>query len=157
MVLRGVSVRPATAGDAERLAEIVLEATEHQGRLPAMTERERAEWRDGFAEWSRRTVEEASPGNVLSVVLLGGEIVGRLRAVREERGVRLAGIQLVPAVQGRGIGTSIILGLRRDHRPLFINVDKDNDGARRLYERLRFTLCGETADEYLYSWGELGG
>jgi ribosomal protein S18 acetylase RimI-like enzyme len=146
------TVRPATAGDAYRLADIVLAA----GGLPAMTPGERAEWHEGFAEWSRRTVLEADPGNVLSVVMAGGEVVGRLRVVRDQAGVELAGIQLLPAFQGRGIGTSIIRDLQvsaaREGVPLRLGVEKGNLGARRLYERLGFRLTGETDAEYLLTW-----
>ncbi|MFC3736774.1 GNAT family N-acetyltransferase [Paractinoplanes deccanensis] len=156
-------MRPATAGDAYRLADIVLAATEDQGRLPAMSLEERAEWREGFAEWSRRTAELADPANALSVITAeknagtpDGEVIGRLRVVRDAGGLRLAGLQLVPEAQGRGIGTSIVRDLqeRAAHEgvPLLLGVEKDNPRARRLYERLGFRKTGEANGEDLLRW-----
>ena len=146
----GVTLRPATAADAHLLADIVLAATRAQGRMPAMTPQEEAEWRDGFAEWSRRTLD------MLAVVMRGDEPIGRLRVVRDPGGIELAGIQLLPSAQGRGIGTSIIRDLqdtaRREAVPLLIGVEKDNPGARRLYERLGFVLTGEDEKEYRLAW-----
>jgi ribosomal protein S18 acetylase RimI-like enzyme len=163
---RRVTLRRATADDAYVLADIVMAATKAQGRWPAMTSSEEADWRDRFAEWSCRAVEDADPDNVLAVVLDGENVIGRLRVVHgtaDQPFLRLAGIQLLPAAQGRGIGTAIIRGLqdiaRQERMPLLIDVEKDNAGARRLYERLGCVLTGEEGDEYQLCWtaGEASG
>nr|WP_221377720.1 GNAT family N-acetyltransferase [Actinoplanes polyasparticus] len=147
-----MKVRPATADDAYVLADIVMAATKAQGRWPERSPEQDAEWREGFAEWSR----EPSPGSELSVILLDDEVVGRLRVVRRESALQLAGIQLLPSVQGRGIGTSIIRGLQdvaaREGIPLLIGVEKDNPRARRLYERLGCRLESESDEEFLLRW-----
>ncbi|SNY60985.1 GNAT family N-acetyltransferase [Paractinoplanes atraurantiacus] len=154
-----LALRPATVDDAELLADIVMAATEAQGRRPEMSAADEADWRKGFAGWSRQTVEQADPGNVLAVVVAGGQVVGRLRLVRGTGGeafLRLAGIQLLPAWQRRGIGTTIIRGLqdaaRREKVPLLLGVEKDNAGARRLYERLGFVHVGEDDEEHQLRW-----
>ncbi|MEU8817066.1 GNAT family N-acetyltransferase [Actinoplanes sp. NPDC048796] len=136
-------IRPATVADVERLADIVVEAGGYD-----------AEWRARFVEWSRRTIVDADPANVLSVIEVDGAVAGRLRVVRDAEGLRLAGIQLDPAVRNRGLGTEIVRGLERaaarDGVPVLIGVEKDNHGARRLYERLGYRRFGETEDEFLY-------
>lgn len=151
-----MSIRAATVDDAYRLADIVFEATRAQGRFPELSAAEHVEWRDGFADWSRQTVRESDPDNVLSVILSGQEIIGRLRVVRDGASIRLAGIQLVPSAQNRGIGTAIVRDLQataaRQGVPLLIGVEKDNPDARRLYERLGCHLTEETDDEYLLQW-----
>jgi ribosomal protein S18 acetylase RimI-like enzyme len=165
MPLPGVTVRPATADDVYRLADIVMQATKAQGRWPEMSPPEETEWRDGFAEWSRQNVHESSADNVLSVILKGREIIGRLRVTRlvftgldgrKARRIQLAGIQLAPSTQGQGIGTSVIRDLQavatQEGIELLIGVEKDNAGARRLYERLGCSLTDETDDEYLLLW-----
>jgi ribosomal protein S18 acetylase RimI-like enzyme len=163
---RQVTLRRATVDDAYLLADIVMTATKAQGRWPAMTSSDEADWRDRFADWSCRIVRDADPGNVLAVVLDGEHVIGRLRVVHgtaDQPFLRLAGIQLLPAAQGRGIGTAIIRGLqdaaRQERMPLLIGVEKDNAGARRLYERLGCVLTGEDDDEYQLCWtaGEASG
>jgi ribosomal protein S18 acetylase RimI-like enzyme len=154
-----VTLRGATADDAYILADIVMTATKAQGRWPAMASADEADWRDRFAGWSCRIVRDADPDNVLAVVLDGEDVIGRLRVVRgtaDQPFLRLAAIQLVPAAQGRGIGTAIVRGLqdvaRRERVPLLIGVEKDNARARRLYERLGCVLTGEEGDEYQLYW-----
>lgn len=174
-----VGLRPATADDAYLLADIAMAATEAQGRWPARTAREDDEWRAGFADWTRQTVEEADPLNILAVILDGENAIGRLRVKHRAAGerraedeprvadeqravderpaaVELAGLQLLPAAQNRGIGTAIVRGLQdvaaREGVPLLIGVEKDNPGARRLYERLGCVLVGEDGDEHRLRW-----
>ncbi|WP_250033317.1 bifunctional NUDIX hydrolase family protein/GNAT family N-acetyltransferase [Paractinoplanes maris] len=159
-LLPGVTLRPATADDAYVLADIVMAATKAQGRWTARSPGDEADWREGFAEWSRDTVREASPGNALSVIMLGDEVIGRLRVVRRDGVVQLAGLQLVPSAQGRGIGSSIVRDLQTaaagEGLTLLIGVEKDNPRARRLYERLGCVLESETGDEHLLRRPNLG-
>ncbi|MBL7259705.1 GNAT family N-acetyltransferase [Paractinoplanes lichenicola] len=150
------SLRPATLDDAVTLAEIVMAATKHQGRWPAMTPADEQEWRTGFADWSRQTLAD------VSVIVEGGEAIGRLRVVRGDGFLRLAGIQLLPSAQGRGIGTAIVRQLqsraRRESVPLLIGVEKDNPRARQLYERLGCVPVGENeaGDEVELRWSGSG-
>jgi len=67
--------------DAYLLADIVMAATKAQGRWTA-TAADEDDWRDRFAGWSRRLVEDADPGNVLAAVVDGEQVIGRLRVVR---------------------------------------------------------------------------
>ena len=163
------SIRPATAEDAYTLADIVIEATKAQGRWPTMTPREEADWRDGFADWSRQTVQVAEPTGTLSVIEIGGQAIGRLRVLRDmvneadpspARRIQLAGMQLIPTMQGQGIGTAVVRDLQheaeREGVTLDISVEKDNPRARGLYERLGCVLIGESDDEYLLRWASAG-
>lgn len=153
------ALRPATIEDAETLTDIVVAATKAQGRWPARTAETEREWRRRFIAWSRETAVTADPTNVLSVIEVAREAVGRLRVVRttgQGPNLELAGIQLRPAMQGRGIGTAVIRELQREatHRGgrLTLAVEKDNPRARALYERLGCVLVGESDDEYALHW-----
>ncbi|HTW97429.1 MAG TPA: GNAT family N-acetyltransferase, partial [Acidimicrobiales bacterium] len=70
------------------------------------------EWRERYARWTEAQIHGERPGNTTSVIEVGGERVGRLRVIRDDRRIELSGIQLRPFVQGRGIGTAIIDGLK---------------------------------------------
>ncbi len=52
------------------------------------------------------------------------------------------GMAVVDAWRGHGIGTRLIEDLLARHPIISLSVDIDNDGARRLYERLGFTSVG---------------
>lgn len=49
------------------------------------------------------------------------------------------GMAVVDTWRGRGVGTRLIEDLMARHPMISLSVDTDNDGARRLYERLGFT------------------
>ncbi len=86
------------------------------------------------------------------IVQLDGCDIGVLCLVREEGGLFLANIEIMPPNQNRGIGTCIIedilVSARRDCLPVRLQVLKVNP-ARRLYERLGFVVTGETDTHYL--------
>lgn len=153
------ALRPATAEVAEVLTDIVVTATKAQGRWSPRSAKKEREWRRRFVAWSRETATTADPSNALSVIEVADQAVGRLRVVRTtEPGpdIELAGIQLRPRMQGRGIGTAVVRELQREAAlrggRLTIGVEKDNPRARALYERLGCVLVGESDDEYTLLW-----
>lgn len=164
----GWSIRAATIDDTAVLADIVMEATKAQGRWKSRDSAEEELWLKEYADWGAAQVEAADPGNTLSVIEENGRVVGRLRIVRDiaadrkdsaqSRRIELAGMQLRPGSQGRGIGTAIIRELQseavRHGVPLELRVEKDNPHARRLYERLGFVIFEEGDDEQSMRWAE---
>lgn len=147
-------LRAASLADADFLADVVLTATRAQGRLPDGFDE--ARWRAGFAEWTEEQLRGDIPGSTTSVIEVEGERAGRLRVTRDEDHIELSGIQLLPPVQGRGIGTAVIEQLKAEAAaaglPLDIGVEKDNPRARRLYERLGCTQIAEDEREYKLRW-----
>jgi GNAT superfamily N-acetyltransferase len=147
-------IRPATAEDVGFLADVVIEATRAQSRLPADFDEQ--QWRNGFAEWTMEQVRAEIPDSTTSVVEVDGQSAGRLRITRTAEYIELSGIQLLPDVQGQGIGTAIVEGLKAQAAavgiPLDLGVERDNPEARRLYERLGFIQVGETEQECKLRW-----
>ena len=146
-----VAIRAATLDDAVFLTDSVITATEAQGRFPADVDR--AEYRAGFLDWTLEQLHERVAGSTTSVVTAYGVDVGRLRVVRTEALVELAGLQLLPAHQGKGIGTRVIRDLMAEAastgRTFGLSVEKDNPRAQALYERLGLVVVGEDGDEYV--------
>jgi ribosomal protein S18 acetylase RimI-like enzyme len=147
-------IRPATADDVGFLADVVLEATRAQGRLPdGFDERQ---WRQGFIERTIEQVRGQDPDRTTSVVEVDNERVGRLRITRTADCIELCGIQLLPGFQRHGIGTAIIEDLKTQAAaariPVDLDVEKDNPDARKLYQRLGFADVGETDQEYKLRW-----
>jgi ribosomal protein S18 acetylase RimI-like enzyme len=147
-------IRPATAEDVEFLADVVVEATRAQHRLPS--EFDEAQWRAGFGGWTLDELHGQIPHSVTSVIEVGNRRVGRLRIVRTGERIELCGIQLLPEIQRQGIGTAIIQSLQAEAAavgiPVDLDVEKDNPDARKLYEHLGFAQRGETAEEYKLRW-----
>jgi len=149
-----VFVRSATPEDVTFLTDVVVVTTRAQGRLPVDFDED--EFRAGFAEWTSEQVQGVVPGNETCVVEIDGARAGRLRIVQQSDRVELAGIQLLPAHQGQGIGTYLVeqflVEARRAGLTPTVAVEKDNPRARRLYERLGFVLVGETQRDDVLEW-----
>jgi ribosomal protein S18 acetylase RimI-like enzyme len=159
-----VFVRPATEHDVLFLTDVVIVATRSQGRLP--DDFDEATYREGFAAWTLEQVR-GDPASIqggfseTSVIEIEGERAGRLRVVRAPDHHELAGIQLLPAHQGHGIGTHLIEQFLVEARdagvPARTSVEKDNPRARSLYERLGFVLVGETGSDDVLEVTPAGG
>lgn len=86
--------------------------------------------------------------------VIGGDGVpiGYISVERREDCIFLAAIEIAPDYQSRGIGTKLIRGLLNEadgrNVPVELQVLKVNT-ARRLYERLGFTVIGETETHYM--------
>ena len=147
-------IRPATLKDVGFLADVVVEATRAQGRLSDAFDE--TTWRRNFTAWTQKQILGDVPESMTSVIEFGGERVGRLRVTRSRDGIELSGIQLLPKVQGRGIGTAIIEDLKAEAEAtgicLDIGVEKDNPRARRLYERLGCVQVAEDEQEHKLRW-----
>lgn len=145
-----IHLRPATLEDVAFLADVVITATLAQGRFPQDVDL--AEYRAGYEDWTRETILGAIPGCVLSVIEYDGYPIGRLRVVRTQSSITLAGIQLLPAYQNQRIGSTLIEQLKREadmqQAPLHISVEKNNPRAQRLYERLGCRIIGQDEQEY---------
>jgi GNAT superfamily N-acetyltransferase len=150
----GYHLRPATDQDVGFLADVVIEATRAQGRLA--DDFDEPHWRAGYQQWTLEHIRGEEPDSTTSVIEVHNERAGRLRITRTARYIELSGIQLLPGVQRRGIGTAIIEDLKAQAAaagvPLELAVEKDNPDARRLYERLGFLQVGETGDEARLRW-----
>jgi ribosomal protein S18 acetylase RimI-like enzyme len=85
------------------------------------------------------------------IVQLAGEAVGMLKVARDGKDWYLIQIQLRPVFQGQGLGSQLIQSVIdeavNEEASLSLHVRKVNP-ARRLYERLGFTVVEETKDAY---------
>lgn len=89
------------------------------------------------------------------IVCFEGELVGRLVTDNTTEAMLLVDIALTPAVRGSGIGAELIRRLQKHcsvlRKPLRLHVAKTNRAAH-LYERLGFTVIGETEVHHLMEW-----
>ncbi len=145
-----VTVRPASVDDVDFLTDVVIEATLHQGRLP--DDFDESDFRAGFGAWTAEQVTGDGSGSSISVVEVDGVAAGRLRVVRRDGLVEIAGLQLLPGHQSRGIGgivvDQVVAAARADRLPVELGVEKDNPRARAFWERCGFTYVGEDETEH---------
>jgi RimJ/RimL family protein N-acetyltransferase len=150
-----VTIRAATLDDVDFLTDTPIEATRDQGRFPP--DLDLAEYRAGFRGWTEEQLRGEVPDSVTSVITAYGVDVGRLRVVRTSDLVELAGLQLLPAHQGRGIGTRIVRDLMAEAsasgREFGLSVEQDNPRARAMYERLGLVVVGQDGDEHVMRLG----
>ena len=97
------------------------------------------------------TLEQAAgkiANSITYLIELADVPVGRLRVVRTDGLLEIAGLQIHPAHQNKGIGTTVISTLVAEAGDRCVaaelEVEKDNPDARRLYQRLGFTDVSET-------------
>ena len=99
----------------------------------------------------RQHYDIAYPDAEHRIILFKGRAAGRMLVFRSDREIVLVDIALLPGHRGAGIGAALIRGLIDEAEamglPLRLHVEKRNRAAR-LYERLGFSLIGETGVYY---------
>jgi len=144
--LRRVSLRPAVASD-----ELFARAT-HHGAYRDVVERQFGSFepsaQDGFfgRGWSK-------PGAV--IVVYGDSEAGYARFERTPEALVVHELVLLPAFQGKGVGTELLRAAQMwaaaHGLPVTLQVLRENNAVR-LYRRLGFLTCGASGPHLLMHW-----
>lgn len=78
--------------------------------------------------------------------------VGRLIVLRQADRIHVVDISLLPAARGRGMGSRLIRALFREGKTVGLCVAKDNQRARRLYDRLGFRQVADEGGFWRMEW-----
>ncbi|KAK4448853.1 GNAT family N-acetyltransferase [Podospora aff. communis PSN243] len=130
--LSNIVIRPATDDDRDTLYKIHCQAMYD-------VVKQTWGWDEDFqvAYWKR----EWDPSE-FRIIVIDGKVVGSMTVVDRPHEIRLAGFELEPDFQGRGIGSQLLKGLQeeavRRGLPLALGVLLVNTRARALYERHGF-------------------
>ncbi len=112
-------------------------------------------WGKWDDDWQAERFRQNFRPDHVQVIVLDGHDAGLLHVVRSPEEIRLVNIQISPEFQNRGLGTEVMHRLlaeaRREKLPLRLQVLKVNP-ARRLYERIGFTVAGETETHFQMRW-----
>lgn len=101
------------------------------------------EWDDA---WQRTRFDDRFDPAATSIIVVDGRAVGEVAVDWDEDPVFLLGIELLPEVRGKGIGSEVLLWVleraREREKAVRLQVFVVNSDARRLYERLGFRATG---------------
>ena len=143
-----VSLRPRTDEDLDVLFNIAADLDTWEERNP---EAPRPLTRDRFDARLARAADSDTPGDAISFVVdLDGAAVGGASLLNFDSFARHAeaGINLLPNLRGRGIGTAAIGQLvafgfaRRNLRRIHLQAIASNTAAIRAYEKAGFVVEG---------------
>lgn len=136
-----IELRPATADDLDFLYRL------HRATLKEYVAQTWG-WNEG---WQRQRFEQRFDPAACRVIQFKKRHAGVVSVVEYEGEIFLANIAVTPDLQGQGIGTSVIQQVldeaKRSGKPVVLQVLKVNP-ARRLYERLGFSVTGENETHY---------
>jgi ribosomal protein S18 acetylase RimI-like enzyme len=143
--MKPVELRPTTAGDYDFVFGV------HCAAMRSSVERIYG-W---DTEWQARYFREHFDPARRQIIRYCGTDVGYISVEQQETSVFLNSIAILPAYQGRGIGTTLIRRLQHRARtkgmPVRLQVLKGNP-ARALYERLGFEVIRDTETHYRMEW-----
>jgi ribosomal protein S18 acetylase RimI-like enzyme len=139
-------LRAATAEDRDFLVRVYASTREEELRLVDWSAEQKAAFvRQQFEAQDVYYREHYAPAT-FDVIEVDGEPAGRLYVARWEDEIRIVDVALLPEYRARGIGTALLRALLDEAaaagKRLSIHVELNNP-ARRLYERLGFTLAEE--------------
>lgn len=108
--------------------------------------------------WQREYFDRKFDPAPRRIICLNNKEIGVVVVEERSNALYLALIELLPAYQGRGIGTRLVGDLQAQARarnlPLTLHVLKSNHPARRLYERLGFVIVDEEEVRYKMAYNQ---
>lgn len=97
-------------------------------------------------EWQRADFDRRFSSYTVSIIEINEQAIGGLFVEDSEGSVFVHELQLLPALQNRGVGTAVMRGVidRATRRgvPVDLTVVPANHRAQRFYERLGFEVIG---------------
>lgn len=98
-------------------------------------------------EWQMKYHTEDFDTNILQIIEVDGKPAGSLEKFTEDGIIRVSGIYIIDTFQSKGIGRDIMKNIiaEADEKNMAVRfqVLKVNVNAKRFYERLGFSVCGE--------------
>ncbi len=142
-----VSYRSASPSDLEFLYQL------HRAAMRPSVEQTWGNWQE---EWQRNRFEQRFAPEVLQIILCDGQPVGVLHVDERTEERFVAMIAILPAFQGRGLGTQALRQVMQtaadQGKPVVLRVLKINQRALNFYQRLGFSVTAETITHFILIW-----
>lgn len=147
-------LRPARPDDETFLCELYCSTRHEEMASWGLDDSQQAFLKLQFTA-RQRHYETAFPDADHKIVLFDDRAIGRTLVFRSAREIRLVDIALLPEHRGCGIGGVLVRALcdeaQAAGKPVTLHVAKTSRAAR-LYERLGFSIVGETGGDYKMEW-----
>lgn len=157
LAARGLTLRAACAEDVA-FERALFESARRDGILlsTAFPQAARKLFLDQQFHFQTTHYARAHPHAVRMIVVAGGAPIGRLIVDRGADGWCVVDIALVPRARGKGLGSALLQGVldaaaRNACTCVSLTVEANNR-ARRLYERLGFTVVEENGAGAAMRW-----
>lgn len=152
---REVTLSRATEEDYEELVRVYASTRAPElERVTWWTDEQKATFCRMQYDAQKAEYDTRYPDAQYDLILLEGRPAGRFWVGRDEEEIRLLDIVVLKWAQGQGIGTALVSALieeaRASGKRLRHMVFIENEGARRLYERLGFEVFEEAGGAYLH-------
>lgn len=152
-----ISLRPSAPEDEEFLYRVYASTRADEVTAWGWAESQQEAFLRMQFNAQQRAYEWQFPGAVHSIILFDEAMAGRLIVVHTaNQELRLTDITLLPEYRNAGAGTLLVRDLQAQAGalglPLRLRVLKTNVAARRLYERLGFSLTGESDMNFMMEW-----
>jgi RimJ/RimL family protein N-acetyltransferase len=150
-----VTLRPVTPEDEQFLYEVYQSTRAEEMALVPWDAAQREAFLRMQFNAQQTHYSTYYTGTAHDIILHGARPVGRLYVAREEDGIRILDITILPEYRNQGIGTPLIKDLMaeaaRAGKPLSIWVEFFNP-SHKLFERLGFSKIEDDRVNHLMEW-----
>lgn len=154
-----ITLKASQPSDEEFLFSVYASTRLEELALVDWTEEQKAAFLRMQFEAQSRFYVENYPGAKFQLILLDGQLVGRLYIHRRQEEIRIMDIALLSEYRRRGIGTALLQRILEEAKskqmPVTIHVERFNP-ALQLYERLGFHLKEDRGVYHLLEWSPVG-
>lgn len=141
-----ITLRPRSPADDAFLREVYASTRAAELALVNWSDAEKAAFLRMQFNAQHQSYQAQFPGADYLVILAGEEPIGRLYLARAAGELRILDLALLPAHRNQGTGSALLNDILAEAtavtQPVRLHVERFNP-ARRLYERLGFTVIGE--------------
>jgi ribosomal protein S18 acetylase RimI-like enzyme len=145
---RSVTLRDASPEDEAFMYAVYLSTRSEEMAAWGWTQAQQEMFARMQFNVRRQAYRMQFPASEEKVILFGGERAGSLIVESTSGGIRLVDIAVLSEFRNAGIGRAIIEGLfaeaDAENKIVRLQVRRENDAARRLYERLGFSITDES-------------
>lgn len=150
-----VTLRLATPKDEQFLYELYCSTRAEEMAAWGLDQAQQKVFLELQFKARQRHYDIAFSGAEHKIILCDDRPIGRILVYRSEHEIRLVDIALLTEHRSKGVGASLIEALLEESRTtgksVTLHVDKISRAAR-LYERLGFSVTGDTGGSFKMEW-----
>lgn len=149
---KNIILTPVNESDGELIDEIYFYTRNEEFAATGWSDEQLKPFLKMQCDYQKQSYKMQFPNAEFSMILFENKKVGRLIVNRAEDEIRLVDIAILPEFRSLGIGSKIIgdlfLEAEKSNKPIGLQVEKNNQKAFHLYQKLGFEIVGEN-DMYI--------